>query len=276
MGRISSRNNPVTTQARRLALITGASSGIGAAFARAYAERGCDLVLVARREDRLKALGDELAARHGITATPLAVDLSDRDATVRITNQLGDQSPDILVNNAGFSIAQTFLASDWAEQRDFLQVQVMTAVELCRALMPAMVERKWGRVVNVASVVAYSPGAKGHTLYPAAKSFLIKMSQSFAAEVKEYGVHVTAVAPGQTESEFADANGTRDLVKRASFMTQKPEDVVATAIRANEKGREVVISGINNKIAAAVMTHLPDRLMAALIRPTAAKFSLPD
>jgi short-subunit dehydrogenase len=266
----------VTTQPRRLALITGASSGIGAAFARAYAERDCDLILVARREDRLRALGDELAAKHGITTTPLAVDLSDRDATQHIVATLGDLSPDILINNAGFSIAQTFLASDWAEQRDFLQVQIMTAVELCRALMPAMVERRWGRVINVASVVAYSPGAKGHTLYPAAKSFLIKMSQSFAAEVKEAGVHVTAVAPGQTESEFADANGTRDLVKRGGFMTQKPEDVVATAIKANEKGREVVVSGLNNKIAAALLTHLPDRLTAALIRPTAAKFALPD
>ncbi len=266
----------MTNPPKRLSLITGASSGIGAAFARAYAERGCDLVLVARREDRLRALGDALAAKHGIVATPLAVDLADRDATQRIVAALGDKSPDILINNAGFSIAQTFLGSGWSEQRDFLQVQIMTAVELCRALMPAMVERQWGRVINVASVVAYSPGAKGHTLYPAAKSFLIKMSQSFAAEVKEHGVHVTAVAPGQTESEFADANGTRDLVKRSSFMTQKPEDVVTTAIKANEKGREVVISGLNNKIAAALMTHLPDRLMAALIRPTAAKFSLPD
>lgn len=266
----------MTTQPRRLALITGASSGIGAAFARAYAERGCDLVLVARREDRLKALGDELAASHGISSTPLAVDLSDRDATQRIVAELGDLSPDILVNNAGFSIARTFLASDWAEQRDFLQVQIMTAVELCRALMPAMVERRWGRVINVASVVAFSPGARGHTLYPAAKSFLIKMSQSLAAEVKESGVHVTAVAPGQTESEFADANGTRDLVKRGGFMTQEPGQVAATAIKANEKGREVVVSGLNNKIAAALLTHLPDRLTAALIRPTAAKFALPD
>lgn len=276
MGWIGGRYDTVTTQPRRLALITGASSGIGAAFARAYAARNCDLVLVARREDRLRALGDELAANHGIAATPLAVDLSSRDATQHIIATLGDLSPNILVNNAGFSIAQTFLASDWVEQRDFLQVQIMTAVELCRALMPAMVEQRWGRVINVASVVAYSPGAKGHTLYPAAKSFLIKMSQSFAAEVKESGVHVTAVAPGQTESEFADANGTRDLVKRGGFMTQKPDEVVATAIRANEKGHEVVVSGLNNKIAAALLTHLPDRLTAALIRPTAAKFALPD
>jgi hypothetical protein len=262
----------------RLALITGASSGIGAAFAAAYAERGCNLVLIARRADRLEARGAELAAKHGIAAHPFACDLADPESASQIAVWLAAKglSPDILVNNAGFSIAHTFLASRWDQQRDFIQLQLTTAAELCHHLMPAMVARRWGRVVNIASVVAFSPGAKGHTLYPAAKSFLVKMSRSLAAEVKEHGVHVTAVCPGQTESEFADANGTRSLVARAGMLTQKPEDVAAAGIRASEAGREVVITGLHNKIAAAAMKLLPDSLTAAIIRPQAAKFALPD
>ncbi len=263
---------------RRLALITGASSGIGAAFAEAYAARGVDLVLVARRVERLEAIAWKLASEHGVLAHILAIDLAEPAAASTIAAELKARglSPDILVNNAGFSIAHTFLATPWEQQRDFIQVQVTTAAELCHRLMPAMVERRWGRVVNIASVVAFSPGAKGHTLYPAAKSFLVKMSRSLATEVKAQGVHVTAVCPGQTESEFADANGTRTLVSRGGFMTQKAEDVAAAGIRASEAGREVIVTGLHNKIAAVAMRLLPESLTAAIIRPQAAKFALPD
>ncbi len=267
-----------TAPPRRLALVTGASSGIGAAFCTAYAERGVDLVLVARRAERLEAIAWKLANEHGVRVHTLATDLADSASPRAIAAELEARglSPDILVNNAGFSIARTFLGSPWEQQRDFIQVQVTTAAELCHLLMPAMVARRWGRVINVASIVAFSPGAKGHTLYPAAKSFLVKMSRSLAAEVKEDGVHVTAVCPGQTESEFADANGTRMLVSRAGMMTQSPEAVAAAAVRASEAGREVIVTGLHNKIAVAMMKLLPESLTAAIIRPQAAKFALPD
>ena len=125
-------------------------------------------------------------------------------------------------------------------------------------------------------MTAFSPGAAGHTLYPAAKSFLVRMSQSLAAEVAARGVHVTAICPGQTESEFADANNTRDIIDRAGMGTQTAEAVVAAAIRANEAGREVEVPGFINKLAVAALRLLPDALTAALIRPAAARFSLPD
>jgi short-subunit dehydrogenase len=268
----------VTAQRRRLALITGASSGIGAAFAAAYAARSIDVVLVARRADRLEALAAELAVTHGIVATPLPADLAAPGAAAAVASDLAEcgLSPDILVNNAGFSIARTFLGSTWEVQRDFIQVQVMVAAELCRLLMPAMAERRWGRVINIASIVAFSPGAKGHTLYPAAKSFLVKMSRSLAAETAELGIHVTAVCPGQTESEFADANGTRDRIQRSAMLTQSAEAVVEAAIRANEAGREVIVTGLHNKIGVALLKLLPESLSAAIIRPKAAKFALPD
>lgn len=268
----------ISDHANRLALITGASSGIGAAFARAYGQCGCDLVLVARRADRLQALADELQAAHSITAHVIAQDLSRADAPDSIFEQLQQKSlsPDILINNAGYSIAREYVDVEWAAQRDFLDVQVMSAAGLCHLLLPAMLKRGWGRIINISSITAFSPGAAGHTLYPAAKSFLLKMSQSLAAEVREKGVHVTAACPGQTESAFADANGTRSIMNRANMLTQKAEDVVRTAMCASKQGREVVVPGWHNKLAVWAMTHLPDSLLAALIRPKAKEFVLDD
>ncbi len=220
----------------KLALITGASSGIGEAFAGAYAKRGCDLVLVARRLERLEKLAARLTSQYGIKCIPVRCDLSQILATdeLRIRLQRDGLAPDILINNAGYSIARTFAATDWSEQRDFLEVSVIAPAALTHALLPKMIEKGWGRIINVASIAAFSPGAKGHTLYPAAKSFLIKMSQSLSAEVREKGINVTALCPGQTESEFADANGTRDVIARARMWTQTAASVVESAIRANE------------------------------------------
>ncbi|MBI1366893.1 MAG: SDR family NAD(P)-dependent oxidoreductase [Alphaproteobacteria bacterium] len=262
----------------RIALITGASSGIGAAFARAYAARGCGLVLVARRMERLEALAKELKNAHGTKSLPVRADLAKPGAVQEIAGELARRRlfPDILVNNAGYSIARTFLGADWPAQQDFIEVCVTAPAALSRALLPAMVEKGWGRIINVSSIAAFSPGAKGHTLYPAAKAFLLKMSQSLAAEVSEKGVHVTALCPGQTESEFADANGTRGEIARARMPTQTPDEVVKAAIRANERGREIIVTGLRNRLAVAAMKVLPDGLSAALIRPRAAKFSLPD
>lgn len=262
----------------RTALITGASSGIGAAFARCYAARCCDLVLVARRRDRLEALAEELKERHQTKSLILPADLARAEAVAEIAEALQRQrlQPDILVNNAGYSIARTFLATDWKAQVDFIQVCVVSPAALARALLPAMVEKGWGRIINVSSITAFSPGAKGHTLYPAAKSFVLKMSQSLAAETAEKGVHVTALCPGQTESEFADANETRGKIARAKMPTQTADAVALAAIRANEKGREIIVTGLRNRLAVAAMKILPGGVTAALIRPVAARFSLEE
>ncbi|WP_085340192.1 SDR family NAD(P)-dependent oxidoreductase [Aquidulcibacter paucihalophilus] len=269
-------SQPATT--RRLAVITGASSGIGEAFARAYAKRDTDLCLVARRLDRLEALALELGQQHGIMAFAVQADLSKPEATDLIVGALAKQgrSCDILINNAGYSLPQTFLATKGREQIDFVAVLVTSVVSLTHALLPAMVERGYGRIINVASMVAFSSGAAGHTLYPAAKSFVVKMTQSLSAEVADKGVILTAVCPGQTESEFAKANGTDQLIAKSGLYKQTAEDVVAIAIAANEAGKEVVVPGWPNKLAVAFMKILPDSWTAALIRPQAKKFSLPD
>jgi uncharacterized protein len=262
----------------RLALITGASSGIGAAFARAYAARGADVMLVARRVERLQALAQTLHADHGVQCYVVPLDLAQPDAPEQVAAVLAAQArkPDILVNNAGYSLARRFVAEPWPAQRAFVQVLVTTAIGLCHVVLPGMIAGRFGRIINVASIAAFSPGASGHTLYPAAKSFVVKMSQSLSAEVKASGVHVSAICPGQTESEFVDANGTRGAIAGARMGAQSADDVVAIAIRGVDQGREVVVPGFGNKVAAAAMRLLPDALRAAIIRPIAAKFSLPD
>src|SRR4051812_25674019 len=203
--------------ARPLALITGASSGIGAAFARAYAARGHDLALSARRADRLEALGAELSAAHGIEAFAVPADLSEYEAHVEVLAQVTARGRvvDRLVNNAGFSIAQSFTGVPWARQRDFLMTLVVNACGLAHGVVPGMVERGRGAIVNVGSLAAFAPGVAGHSLYPGAKSLSVKWSQSLAAEVKGTGVRVTCVCPGFTLTEFAEANGTKAVMDQA-------------------------------------------------------------
>ncbi|HZZ67440.1 MAG TPA: SDR family NAD(P)-dependent oxidoreductase, partial [Phenylobacterium sp.] len=161
----------IAPSARPLALITGASAGIGAAFARAYAARGYDLALVARRADRLEALAAELSARHGIEAFAIPADLAEWEACSRVMAAVEARGRvvDALVNNAGFSIAQSFAGVPWSRQRDFLMTLVVNACGLAHLAIPGMVERGRGSIVNVASLTAFAPGVGGHSLYPGAK-----------------------------------------------------------------------------------------------------------
>jgi uncharacterized protein len=261
---------------KRLAVITGASAGIGTAFAKAYGARGCDLCLVARRLDRLEALASDLKAQFGIEAFCVQVDLCDPLAHETIVAALAAKGrhADILVNNAGYSLAHEFTATSTKQQSDFVQVLVTSVVTLTHALLPQMVAQGYGRIINVASMVAFSSGAAGHTLYPAAKSFVVKMSQSLAAEVGHRGVHVTAICPGSTESEFSAANGTKDLVAKGGLYQQTAQAVVDIAIAGNEAGKEVVVPGWPNKIAVLMMKLLPESLIAAIVRPQARKYIL--
>jgi len=265
----------------RTFLITGASSGIGAQFARAYAKLGMDLVLVARRLDRLKALAEELGTAHGIKATCLDADLGKRDEVHRLIARVHDHKLHIdgLINNAGYSIPRTFAATTAAHQLDFVEVCVNTPTHLAHAFLAPMLANGYGRIINVSSMVAFSPGASGHTLYPAAKAYMLKFSRSLAAEVAAKGVKVTAVCPGPTESDFMTANGMNaklgDTGGHGRF-EMTAERVVGIAIRANEKGREVVVPGISNQLAVAAMTLLPDGLVTPLIRWGAAKYQIHD
>lgn len=262
---------------RPLALITGASAGIGAAFARAYARRGHDLALVARRADRLEALAAALSREHGVDAFAVPADLAAFEAwrPILAAVEARGRTVDVLVNNAGFGIAQSFTGVPWERQRDFLMILVVNACGLAYGVIPAMAARGSGAIVNVASLAGFAPGAPGHTLYPGAKSLAIKFSQALDAEYGARGLRVTAVCPGFTLTEFAEVNGTQALMDQAPRrFFQTADQVAEIAIAANARGQVVVVPGWHNKVAAALLHYLPESLVSFAVRRGAAKYHL--
>jgi short-subunit dehydrogenase len=267
------------SRSRDLALITGASAGLGAAFARAYAARGFDVALVARRAERLEALAAELQGARGVEAIAIPADLARFEAHEPVMAALDARGRhvDVLVNNAGFGIAQSFAGVPWSRQREFLMTMVVTPCALCRAVIPGMVERGRGAIVNISSLAAFSPGVAGHSLYPGAKSLLLKFSQSLEAEYGAKGIRVTAVCPGATDSEFSRVAGTDAVIGADRWrFTQTAESVVEIAIRANAAGRLVVVPGLRNKLAAVAMQVLPGPLVRAIIAAGSARYHLED
>jgi short-subunit dehydrogenase len=276
MGDVDSSTAP-RPHSRPLALVTGASSGIGEAFARTLAARGHDLALVARRADRLDALAVELSAAHGITAFAIAADLSltGAEATVLEAVEAHGRHVDVLVNNAGFSIAQSFADVPWSRQRDFLMTLVVTACGLAYGVIPGMVSRGRGRIINVGSLAGFAPGVAGHTLYPGAKSLIIKLTQALDAEYRAAGLKLTVVCPGFTQTEFASANGTDAVMAQAPRrLFQTPEQVVAATLKANDRGQVVVVPGWHNAVAATLLHYLPQGLVRWGLMKGSAKYHL--
>jgi short-subunit dehydrogenase len=187
------------------------------------------------------------------------------------------RSVDVLVNNAGFSIPQSFAAVPWSRQRDFLMTLVVSACGLAHGVIGPMVKRGGGAIINVASLAGYAPGAKGHTLYPGAKALSIKLSEALDAEYRDKGIRVTAVCPGFTRTEFATANGTQAIMDASPRMFfQTAETVVESAIRANERGKVVVIPGWHNRVAAGLLRHLPERVVKSVVHTGAARYHLEE
>ena len=246
---------------RPLALVTGASSGMGAAFARRLAARGHDVALVARHRDRLEALAAELEAAHGVSCLVLPLDLSGADAHDRVLAALQGRPVAVLVNNAGYSLARAYADTDWPTQRDCVMTLVMAVCALTHAVLPGMLAAGQGRIITTSSLLALSQGGPGHTVYPAAKSFVLKFMLSLHAEVKARGVRVTCVLPGSTASGFQAANGTEAAMQgmpRAFIATA--DEVVEAALAASDRGQLVVIPGWYNRVAALMFRLLPDGL----------------
>ena len=259
----------------RTALITGASAGIGREFARELARQGFDLALVARRRERLDELGAELRVAHGVRAHSIAEDLADPAAPQRIIAALEHEGivVDMLVNNAGAGVKQTFRGAAWQEHAALIQVQVTAAAQLTHLCLPGMLERGYGRIVNVASLAGLLPGGPTSTLYPAAKSFLVKFSESLSAEVSGSGVHVCAVCPGMTRSEFHDVMGTRGIVsKLPDFMWQDANTVAREGIAAVMRNDTVCVTGPVNRVVANVMRVLTPGRARALMRSQAKRY----
>ncbi len=259
------------------ALVTGASSGIGAAIAREYARRGKPLILTARREDRLLALADELHAQ--APCTVLAADLADPGVPAALVEQVQALGlhVDTLVNNAGYGVPGSFTSPAWQTHADFLQVLVTAPCELAYRLLPAMQARRHGRILNVASLAGLIPGSPGHTLYGAAKSFMVKFSQSLALENTDTGVHVCALCPGFTYSEFHDITGTRGIVsKLPRWMWMSADEVARLGVDAVERGQIVCVSGRANRMIKRLFKLLPDGMALRSMRKRAGQFRAQD
>ena len=230
----------------KTALVTGASAGIGKAFAELLAAKGYGLVLTARRRDRLDELAGRLTSQHGVPAFVIVADLAEPDASARIADAVHGQGLhiDVLVNNAGYGQPGSYVNVAWADHQRFIQIMMTAVCDLTYRLLPAMLERGWGRVINMASVAGMVPAPAGHTLYGASKAFVIRFSEALAAENTPKGVHVTAVCPGFTYSEFHDVTGTRQQMNSVlAMMWLNASDVAREGYDAVMRGDSVVVNG---------------------------------
>jgi short-subunit dehydrogenase len=244
----------------RTALITGASAGIGAALARSFAAHGFNVVLTARRAERLTTLAEELRATCGIEARAMPGDLARPETCANLTETLEREGVvvDALVNNAGYGVAGVYRETSWEVQRDFLQVLVVAPCELTHRLLPGMTQRGYGRILNVASVAGLMPGSASHTLYGGAKALLIKFSQSLHSEQKGTGVFVSALCPGFTYSEFHDVNDTRAQMRRLpKFMWLSAERVAKEGYQGVMANKAVCIPGFPYKLISTLVRLLP-------------------
>ncbi|MGI5525653.1 SDR family NAD(P)-dependent oxidoreductase [Micromonospora sp. CA-259024] len=244
----------------RTAVVTGASSGIGAAFARALAARGADLVVVARRTDRLQALADELSPT-GVRVHIRTADLGRPGAAAELANSLAaDGIPvDLLVNNAGLGLPHgRFDEADPERLRELINVNVMAVAELAHALLPVIRQRR-GAIINMASSVSFLP-TPYHTAYGAAKAFVLSLSEALWAENRDSGVRVLAVCPGRTITEFFEASGPQANTGSA----QTAEEVVAQALTALEGERPTIVTGWRNFLTAQLPRLLPRRMVVSI------------
>jgi len=261
---------------RKLALVTGASAGIGAAFARILASHGYDLALTARRIERLDALAEDVRLRYGVETLTVAADLADPEAPGHVLDHLTahGRTVDCLINNAGYGLPGTYGETLWQEQAAFVQVMVTAPCELAHRVLDGMRQRRFGRIVNVASLAGLLPAAAGHTLYAASKAFLVRFSQSLHLELASEGVHVTALCPGFTYTEFHDVNGTRELASSSTpaWLWLGADEVAAAGYAAMEANRTVCVPGAPSKAIAALAKAIPEDWALALMASQGGRF----
>jgi short-subunit dehydrogenase len=255
--------------ADRTCIVTGASSGIGAEIARELASRGLGVTLVARREDRLRELAADIATTHAVRAEVVAADLSDIDSRRALVATVAERGlgVDVLVNNAGLSTTGPVHASDPDREVAMIRTDVEAIVHLCSLVLPGMVARGQGGVLNVASTAAFQP-LPGQSAYGASKAFVLSYSRAVRAELKGTGVTMTVLCPGPVQTEFAETAGfSAEESENAlpKFMWVSAPDVAKVAVKGLDRDRAVVIPGASNRIGAAVAHLTPRRVLLPLL-----------
>jgi short-subunit dehydrogenase len=250
--------------AKGTALITGASSGIGAELAKLCAAEGYDVILVARRGGRLEELAASLARAHGIRARALPADLADRAAPQTIFDQTRGDTIEILINNAGFGLRGPFVETPWEMEARMIQVNVTALVHLTKLFLPEMLRRRSGRILNVASTAAFLPGPF-MAVYYASKAFVLSFSEAIANEVRGTGVTVTVLSPGPTQTEFIAAAGMQETnLFRSSAMDSAA--VAREGYRAMMAGKASVIAGARNRWMIRGARLAPRTMLANIAR----------
>jgi uncharacterized protein len=249
------------------ALVTGASSGIGAAIARELASRGWDLVLTARSEERLERLGAELRGQHGVDVHVISEDLADPEAPARLEARTegAGLGIDLLVNNAGFGRIGPFVAQEVEDANAMIRVNVTAVTELFRRFAPHMVARGGGRILNVASTAAFQPGPL-MAVYYATKAYVVSFSEGVRNELASSGVTVTTLCPGVTGSEFHQRAGMHGDSVLERLRPASAEDVARFGVEAALRGKGVVIPGRLNRILATAVRFVPRSIVPALVR----------
>jgi len=256
------------TKHEKTALITGASAGIGHAFAEQFAQHGFNLVLVARREDKLKEIAASISKVHGVKAETLPVDLSTQDAVPEIMAELDKRglTVDVLVNNAGYAILDDFSEASWADHATMLEVMLIGYTRLCHAIIPPMKQRGYGRIINVSSLSAFIPPNAG-SLYGGIKSYIVDLSIALDLELRPHGIHCTAVCPGFTYTEFHDVMQVRNFLSSIpSFVWMSADAVAREGYEAVMAGKLVVINGRINRLIAMVYNLMPKPIRYGLQR----------
>jgi short-subunit dehydrogenase len=253
----------------RTCVVTGASSGIGAEIARQLAGRGLGVTLVARREEKLRALAAELADAHGVRAEVAAADLSQEGSRAALVDTVADRglTVDVLVNNAGYTTMGPVHASVPEDELAMIRTDVEAVVHLCSLFVPGMAERGRGAVLNVASTAAFQP-LPGQAGYSASKAFVLAYSQAMRAELRGKGVSVTVLCPGPVETGFAEVAGLTDEEAQGSLpkiMWVPAAKVAEAAVDGVDKGKAVVIPGAPNKVGAAAAYFTPRRILLPIL-----------
>ncbi len=254
----------MTSSPKRTCLITGASAGIGKAFAEVFAEKGWDLILTARRKDRLQEVAADLEKRFGTHSLVIPTDLNEAAAPDQLFEDITTHGVhvDAIINNAGYGVKGKFLDNPWYTHRDQIENMATAPLHLSYLFLPGMVEKGFGRIINVSSVSGIVPGSPGSTLYGGIKSLLIQFSETLHMEYARFGIHVCAVCPGFTWSEFHDVMKTRENMNTMpKIIWLKAEDVARQGYDGVMKGNPMVVNGWQYKLVTSIIKVLPRGLV---------------